>query len=173
MAVVISESDMQFGEYAEEQVFRLEKSIQYTKDLMPNGIKSCEFILRRGDKLYFIEAKSSCPKQITADTTEEKKAKYNEEICDIVLKMRHSLSICASMLLLRYEADNVPELLKQTDLSGLQIIFMLVVKNAQEEWLIPFQDVFRKKLKAELKIWKPADFFVINEATARERHFII
>ena len=61
---VIQESGMQFGEYAEEQIFHLEKSIQYTESLMSNGIKSCEFILRRGNKLYFVEAKSSCPRYI-------------------------------------------------------------------------------------------------------------
>lgn len=75
--VVIQESGMRFGEYPEEQVFRLEKSIPYTKNLMSNGIKSCEFILRRESKLYFIEAKSSCPNQIKADTPEEKKKNYN------------------------------------------------------------------------------------------------
>ena len=59
MTVVITESGMQFGKYTEEQVFPLEKSIQYTEKLMPNGIKSCEFILRRERKLYFVEAKST------------------------------------------------------------------------------------------------------------------
>lgn len=68
MAVIISESDMQFGEYEQEQIFQLEKSSQYTKKLRPNGIKSCEFILRRDNKLYFVEAKKSCPMQIEADT---------------------------------------------------------------------------------------------------------
>ena len=47
--VVIRESDMCFGEYTEEQVFVIEKSTQYYEKLRPNGIKSCEFILRRED----------------------------------------------------------------------------------------------------------------------------
>lgn len=50
---------------------------------------------------------------------------------------------------------------------------MLVVKNAEKEWLIPFQDVFRKILKDELRIWKIPDFIIINEATAREKRFVI
>lgn len=78
MAVVIAESGMQFGEYTEEQVFHLEKSNQYTKKLMPNGVKSCELILIRDGKLYFVEAKSSCPMQIVADTAEDKKENYND-----------------------------------------------------------------------------------------------
>ena len=48
MGVIIRESGMEFGEYDENQVFRIEASEQYTKSLRQNGIKSCEFILRRG-----------------------------------------------------------------------------------------------------------------------------
>ncbi len=172
MAVVISESGMQFGAYAEEQVFHLEKSGQYTKKLMPNGIKSCEFILRRGSKLFFVEAKSSCPKQIEADTPKEKKVKYDEYIQDIVLKMRHSLTLYSNILFQRYETEGVPEVLRQTDMSALEIVLVLVVKEAEKEWLIPFQDKFRCELKNEIKIWK-SSLIVMNEAMARGKHFII
>lgn len=172
MAVVITESGMQFGEYTEEQIFPLEKSVQYTENLMPHGIKSCEFILRRKNKLYFVEAKSTCPKQITAETTEEKKEKYKTYIQDIVLKMRHSLTLYSAILLQRYSMDGVSELLRQANMSNLQIVLVLVVKNAEKEWLIPFQDVFNYELKDEIKIWKITRFVVINEAMAREKHFI-
>ena len=173
MTVVITESGMQFGKYTEEQVFPLEKSIQYTEKLMPNGIKSCEFILRRERKLYFVEAKSTCPRQITAETSGEKKEKYKAYIQEIVLKMRHSLALYSNILLRRYVADGVSETLKQADMSDLQIILVLVVKKAEKEWLVPFQDVFKRELKDEMRIWKISDFIVINEATARARHFII
>lgn len=66
MGVIIEESEMKFGKYKEEQVFRIETSKQYTEKLKGKGIKSCEFILQRGKKLYFIEAKKSCPKQTRA-----------------------------------------------------------------------------------------------------------
>ena len=54
MGVIIRESGMEFGEYDENQVFRIEASEQYTKSLRQNGIKSCEFILRRGLSLIHI-----------------------------------------------------------------------------------------------------------------------
>ena len=38
--VTISESDMRFGEYREEDVFYIEKCEQYQNNLMPNGVKS-------------------------------------------------------------------------------------------------------------------------------------
>lgn len=173
MAVVISESDMQFGEYDKEEVFQLEKSKQYTEKLRPNGVKSCEFILRRGKKLYFVEAKKSCPKQLAADTPEEKVDKYNKYIYDIAMKMRHSLTLYSNILLERYETEGVPELLKEKDMSDLEIRLVLVVKNAEKEWLAPFQDVFRNVLQDELRIWKIPSFSIINEATARDKHFII
>lgn len=173
MAAIITESDMQFGEYQQEQVFHLEKSSQYIKNLKPNGIKSCEFILRRGNKLYFIEAKKSCPRQIKADTSEEKKIKYKEYIQDVTLKMRHSLTLYSNILLERYDTEGIPERLREQSLSDLEIRLVLVVKNAEKDWLIPFQDVFRNMLQDELRIWKIPCFSIINEETARNKHFII
>lgn len=173
MGIVISESGMQFGEYEQQYVYQLEKSSQYTKKLRPNGIKSCEFIMRRDNALYFAEAKTTCPQQIKADTSEEKKMKYNEYIQDIVLKMRHSLALYSSILLGRYDMDGIPEGLRERDTSHLEIKLVLVVKNAKKEWLIPFQEVFRKALKDEIKIWQVSTVNIINEQTAREKHFIL
>lgn len=173
MAVIIRESDMQFGKYDSEHVFQLEKCPQYTEKLRPNGIKSCEFILRRGNKLYFVEAKKTCPKQIMASTPEEKRAKYNTYVQDIVLKMRHSLTLYSNIILERYSIEGVPALLREKNMSNLEIRLVLVVKEAEKEWLVPFQDVFRKLLRDELRIWKIPDVIVINEMTARNRHFII
>ena len=51
MGVIIEESGLRFGEYYEDQVFQIEASEQYTKSLRQNGIKTCEFILRKGKKL--------------------------------------------------------------------------------------------------------------------------
>ena len=91
MGIFIEESGMRFGEYNAADVFHIEESEQYTGNLRSNGIKVCEFILKRGKKLYFIEAKSSCPRQIAKDIPEdqreEKEKSYNEFINEIVLKM--------------------------------------------------------------------------------------
>lgn len=173
MAVIIPEPGMQFGEYGKEQVFWLEKSSQYRGTLMQNGIKSCEFILRKGKKLYFVEAKKSCPRQMTAGTPVEKVAKYKEYVQDIALKMRHSLMMYSNILLGRYGAEGVPELLREKNLSDLEIRLVLVVKDAQKEWLAPFQDVFGKVLRDELRIWKIPGFSIINEDAARKKHFIL
>lgn len=171
--VIIDESDMHFGEYSEEDVFYIEKSDQYQNNLKGNGVKSCEFILKKADTLYFVEAKSSCPNQITADSPKEKREKYNEYIADIIDKMRHSLALYANILLKRHDATGIPNNFLETDLSAKRIKLVLVVKNAEEMWLIPLKEKLDKELKREAKIWKFTDFYVINEERARKKRFVI
>jgi hypothetical protein len=171
MGVIITESDMQFGEYSDNLVFKIEDSVQYKKKLRQNGVRSCEFILRRGNNLCFIEAKKGCPNQITENSSEEKKIKYQEYIQEIVGKMRHSLNLYANIMLKRYSQDGVPDQLK--DAENLNMRLILIVKNAENAWLDPFRDRFRKELGKEMRIWKIPEFFILNEEQARKKHFVL
>lgn len=170
--ITIEESEMCFGEYEEENVFYIEKSPQYTKNLMSDKIKSCEFLLLKDRSLLFIEAKESCPNYYEADSTEEKKKKYEEYVSDIVQKMKDSLALYANILLERYTQEGVSDNFLKQGLGDKKIVFVLVVKNAEPKWLVPFSDVFRKRLHNEMKIWRIQSFLVINEAKARERRLI-
>lgn len=123
--------------------------------------------------MYFVEAKKSCPNQLSAEFLEEKIIKYNEYINDVTMKMKHSLALYSNILLERYASEGVPELLRERNMSDLEIRLVLVVKNAEKEWLVPFQDVFRNLLQDELKIWKIPGLSIINETKAREKGFII
>lgn len=89
------------------------------------------------------------------------------------MKMRHSLMLYANILLERYQIEDVPQQLAEKDLSCLEIRLVLVVKNAEKEWLIPFQDALKRELRDELRIWKIPGFSIINEETAREKHLIL
>lgn len=171
--ITIEESNMQFGEYSDECIFLIEKSKQYQDGLMPNGVKSCEFIVERDNTLYFVEAKTSCPNQIVANTSEEKRKKYDKYIGDITEKMRHSLALYANILLKRHDTAGVPRALLETDLSGKNIKLVLVVKNAKSDWLMPLKEKLDKELRKESRIWRFSDFYVINEEHARQKHFII
>ncbi len=178
MGVVIKESGMEFGEYDESQVFRIETSEQYTKSLRQNGIKSCEFILRRGNKLYFFEAKSSCPRQIVADIPpnerEAKKKAYDEFIEEIVLKMRHSLTLYGNILLERYSQEGVPDIMRNPSLADSKIHLILVINPQNGTWEPEpeLRDDLQRHLNDELKIWKINSLLVISAQTAREKHFI-
>lgn len=171
MKIVITESDMQFGEYQENLIFQIEDSAQYKEKLRQNGVRSCEFILRRDNNLCFVEAKKSCPRQITADSSKEKKIKYQEYIQEIVEKMRHSLNLYANIVLKRYSQDGMPDQLK--DAENLNMRLILIVKNAEIAWLDPFRDKFRKELRKEMRIWKIPDFIILNEEQARKKQFIL
>ena len=171
--VVIEESGMKFGEYPEEDVFHIEASPQYRKKLMSQGVKSCEFILSRNKVLYFIEAKTGSPKETTEDSPEEKKEKYTHYISEITGKMKHAVSLYANILLRRYGPEGVPADLLRNDPSDKEIRLILVVKNAKKEWLVPLQDKLRSEMNTFCSIWKIKGLFVINESTAREKHFVI
>ncbi len=182
MGVIIEESGMQFGEYEQNQVFQIEKCEQYTKSLRQNGIKTCEFILRRGKKLYFFEAKRSCPKQVVEsnqpEEEEQKKNardKYNEYIEEIVLKMRHSLLLYGNILLKRFPQENVPKYLANIDLSDTQIYLILVLNPKNGEWTPEpeLRDDLMMHLKDELQIWKIQNLLVITRDQAKEKHFIL
>lgn len=179
MRIIIEESGMRFGEYEDDQIFEIEKSAQYTKNLRQNGIKCCEFILQRGKKLYFIEAKSSCPRQIAGSIpTGEKERKllaYQKFVQEIVSKMRHTLLLYGNILLKRYSQEGIPANLANADLSDTIIHLILVINPQNGIWKPEpeLQDDLRQHLEEEIKIWKIKSLLVINAQTAREKHFII
>lgn len=169
MGVIIPESDMEFGVYKEEQIFCIEKCRQYTEKLRQRGVRCCEFILLRSNKLFFIEAKRSYPDPIGGIAKDEKQ--YYTDIKEIAEKMRHSLQLYANIVLNRYSQDGVSEGMKNAE--SLEIRLILVIKNADKSWIVPLQDVFRKELNAEMRIWKVPDFIILNEEMARKKHFIV
>lgn len=172
--MIIEESGIKFGEYADNRVFYIEKSPQYRKHLMPNGIKTCEFILLRDSGLCFVEAKKTCPNQISEETPEDMVEKYNEYINDITTKMRHSLALYASILLERHSAENISEEMLENKLSALDsnIKIILVVKEAEKGWLNQLKEKLEKQLTHERRIWK-AQVIVLNEEQAKRKHLAI
>lgn len=121
--------------------------------------------------MYFVEAKKSCPNRMQRESSEEKRKKYNEYIQDIVTKMKHSLNLYANILMERYSIDDVPETMR--NLKDIDIRLVLILKNAEIGWLIEYQNVFRRELQNEMRIWKIPDFLILNEEQARKKHFIL
>jgi hypothetical protein len=170
--ITIRESEMDFGPFPEENVFRIESSDVYKGRLLPNGVKTCEFLLRRNNKLLFIEAKKTCPKQLEATSSEEQITKYNAYIHDITTKMRDSLNLYASMLLHRNEDDELSPPTKLESLENIDFVLVLVVKNSQRAWLAPFSDKLAKVLRSEMKIWGIQSFILLTEEQAREKRLV-
>ena len=116
-------------------------------------------------------------KDIPDNEKEKKKKRYDEFIQEIVLKMRHSLSLYGNILLKQYSQDKVPEKLADPDLSNT-LIYLVLVINPQEgegEWEPEpeLQDDLRLHLKDEMRIWKIQSLFVITPQQARKKQFII
>ena len=179
MGVIIEESGMQFGEYDENQIFRIETSPQYTKSLRNKGIKSCEFILKKDSELFFIEAKSSCPRQVTKDVPddekENKQKKYEAFIEEIASKMRNSLALYGNILLKRYTQEGLTSNLVDTDLSAYSIKLILIINRKNEKWkpAPELRDAIEQYLKEEIKIWRTAPFLVITQEEAKEKGLIM
>lgn len=171
--IVIHESDMTFGPFSDSDVFRMEHSGVYVSGFRQQGIKVCEFVLQRNGKIYFVEAKKSCPNHNNAMTSEEKCKKYSEYIQDIPQKMRDSLNLYASILLNRNKAQDFPENMNVGDLRDFQIRFVLVVKNAQTEWLKHYQEKFQEELRREMRVWGIPSFVILNEDSARKKGLLV
>lgn len=169
---VIEESGMRFGEYDIDNIFQIEKSHQYTDKLRQNEVKCCEFILFRDDTLIFIEAKTTNPREITAESSVEKIRKYNEYISDILTKMRHSLLMYANILLDRIPNDGISPVFLEKGLSDRKIKLILVVKNAEISWLLPLSEKLNREFSSEMQIWNISRFFVLNEEQAKRKNIV-
>lgn len=75
-------------------------------------------------------------------------------------------------MLNRYDFEGVPSLLRNKDLSEVHMCFVLVVKNAKTEWLIPYKERVSRELKDVCSIYKMPDILVINEEIARKKKLI-
>lgn len=172
--ICFRESELCFGRYDKGDVFRIEKSVQYGK-LSKCGIKTCEFILKRGNKLYFVEAKSSCPRSCGGKTQEEKQKKYEAFLEEVSMKMRHSMWLYWSILLKRTDQSGVPSALLQNDLSTIKLVLMLVINTTTKTWKPDpeLQSALQMRLNKEIKMWKEASVLVLPAQLAKKRNFII
>lgn len=160
--VQIEESDMIFGDFEKNKVFKIEKSKLYNK--IGNGIKVVEFIfLRNENELDFIEAKSSSPRP-----TKQNVLRFNEFVDEISDKFIHSFNMFYSAILKRNEdygelSSNFFEL----DNSRVKLKFILVIRGHEIEWLLPISDALKKKLSYQNIIWK-SEVIVMNDSIANK-----
>ena len=86
--------------------------------------------------------------------------------------MSNSLSLYGNILLGCYSDDGVPENLSIKAFLKKQIIFLLLVKEAEEEWLINVKDDLNICMNDIMLIWKIQRIMVLNEKEARRRKYI-
>lgn len=81
----IKESEMNFGNFDEKNLFEIENSSLLKK--LGAGIKTVEFILlKSGNSIIFLEAKKTCPNEKNMRETSKKEEKFEQYYNSIVEK---------------------------------------------------------------------------------------
>lgn len=169
----ILESEMKFGLYDSDDLFHIEKSTQYCRNIGSNGIKISEFILYKDNKILVVEAKKTCPN--VENKSADNEQRFVKYVQDIVDKFENSLDILANIYIGRIDSTGI----SSKFLPGFEyklrnyIILILVVKNAKEEWLVSYPDALKKQLNKKMRIWKIRTLLVINEEKAREKGLVM
>src|SRR3712207_8075410 len=140
--VQIKESNMIFGDFQEDRIFKIEKSKLHNK--IGDGIKVVEFLFLKDEyELDFIEAKSSSPRP-----TKDNIIRFNEFIEEISDKFIHSFNLYYSAILKRNENyEEINNNFLKLDSSKIKLKFILVIKGHEIEWLLPISDADRKSTR--------------------------
>jgi len=159
--MIKNESGMNF--ILDNYSYIMEDDIFYKKMSSKFGTKDVDFIIKRGNKLLFIEAKTSSPINL------------EEYLDDIVIKFIDSLSIFTSVILGRKNTQSniiTEEMNKISHLKGsMQLV--LIIKNADKLHLQPIRNLLEKKLRKTIKMYSlETTVIVMNEAQSRGKNFI-
>lgn len=164
-----------FGPYQDGHCFEIENSSILkkinAKAKQGEGVKIAEFLLlgtaNGKTTISIIEAKASAPQNA------EKTDKYVNEVQE---KFTNSLSLFVAIYLERHRGDSseLSDSFKQTDLSNVNFILILVIQNYQGSWLQPLEHKLKKALKKTVRLWNINlnSVIVLNEAGARKRGLI-
>jgi hypothetical protein len=158
--VVVTHSEMQFGDFDSDSYYDIEQCNIYIKAL-GYGLKTVEFVLLK-DALCFVEAKPSVP------------ADFKQFISELVQKFKDSLVLFLALYLKRHEGEVLPEKLANVAISEVPAEFVLVLKRTSKQDLIPVQAALAKAFKGVLLSWNlsPNAVKVLNEELAQKYHLI-
>jgi hypothetical protein len=156
---------MTFGSYPEEHCFYIETSKIY-QSIKHNGVKSAEFLLFKQNKtpsILIVEAKLSSPQPTT-------QPRFDDYINDIRDKFSHSLVLFITIFLKRHDDSELSNHLQNIELSTVNFILVLVIKNHKTEWLPQLRDQLKEALRPIAVIWnlKGTWIQVLNEDLAKE-----
>lgn len=165
--ITIKESDMTFGGFRKEDLFRIEDSgLQHS---FGEGIKTVEFVLLKdNDKLLFVEAKTSCPNRENRYENTDKSEKFESYFSDISDKFVDSLQMMLNVFLQRNESSDEigRNIVNKNIYPALKFRFILVVKKATDiEWLAGPKEELEARLLRWKKLWD-VEVEVLNEELA-------
>jgi hypothetical protein len=152
------ESGMTFGPYSDDDFFYIEKSQMLKKC---QGVKTVEFIFHpKKSLLYFVEAKSSSPKNAELFAKE------------IAQKFTDSFQLLMAGLLKRKIGDeDIGENIKNLNYQKINFRFFLIIQGHDELWLAPLKTEIEKNMRGFQTIWN-SEVVVMNDDIAK-RHGLI
>jgi hypothetical protein len=162
----IIEGDLTFGDFHEADCFHIEKTDIYDV-LSRKGIKSVEFILFRSkeNELLFVEGKKSLP-------SKDSIIRFSEEISNISQKFMDSLQLACGIWFGGHNKEvEVPKNVRDFFKYGVQIVFILVIKNREKD-LLTIAEKIKKHLLKERRLWK-FEVLAMNEKKACEKKLVI
>lgn len=159
--MIKNESGMNF--ILDNYSYIMEDDTFYKKMSSKFGTKDVDFIIKRGNKLLFVEAKTSSPQEL------------EDYITEIVVKFIDSLFIFTGIVLNRKNTQPsiiTPEMNKVSHLKGsMQLV--LIIKNAEELHLRPIRDSLQSKLRKIIKMYSlESSVIVMNETQSKKKNFI-
>ncbi|MDR1083496.1 MAG: hypothetical protein LBP22_01250 [Deltaproteobacteria bacterium] len=159
--------------FVSDNVFHIEKSPQYAA--VGDSVKTVEFVRAIGEKLLFVEAKSSFsnPNSLASNRgmgNKTVKEIFQKEIAGICDKFTHSLNLYSSVSVTKegFPPGYVPA-------ARLTLTFMLVTKGFEESWCDEIERALNRRIRESVcmsKMWKP-EVVVINDATAAKRKIAV
>lgn len=147
----------------EDHTFLCEK---YVNDSGIQNLKSVEFIIKRNNRIYLVEAKKSAPSPHNQND-------FNKFINEILQKTVDSFSLLMSTVVHKRSIDICPDILR-TDYSGINFALVLVIKRHKIEWCPPVQSGLENNLRHFTVAWNwgTQPVLVLTEDMAREQHFL-
>ncbi len=172
----IIESKMIFGFYPAKNCFRIENSSTIKKinkkAKKADGVKVAEFLLlekKNGKEIILvIEAKTNPP------PLDETLPRLKDFIEDVKQKLSNSLALFIAIYLNRHTSTmtELSENFEQLELSQVDFLFVLVIKNCKKRETQKIQECLQTSLKQTIKIWnlslnpKTPSIIVLNEQKA-------
>lgn len=168
----IEESGMSFLT-DEGNSYYVETSEIFNK-IKAKGVKICEYVELKGNKIIFVEAKTSAPNpQSNAADGNEKFENYIQSIC---AKFVNAATILVAGVFKRRVdiRSDIPKTYTASKLQQWEYRCLLVIKGHRREWLPPVQDALNREFSRNpfWNIWSNFSVQVINEEIARNRGII-
>lgn len=163
--ISFEESGMRFN-FDEGKCFLIEKDEKLRKLI---SVKRCECVSQIKDLVAFIEAKTSSPKNVELDREKLSydgkelpdnwclKTNFDRYIEDISAKFQDSFFFVKASLEGWHGQDKKEELESKFKLTNRNIIFVLIIKNAEKDWLAQIKDSIVNNLRHFLKAWNISD----------------